>query len=86
MGPRAATAVIERSVWEMQSTTRALVAHAGWVHETTLELGSVMLTGSGVLGTGGQQVKEKLFGWEGQHTNARSRQATAKRWFPSAKR
>ena len=64
VGPRAATAVIERSVWEMQSTTRALVAHAGWVHETTLELGSVMLTGSGVLGTGGQQVKEKLFGWE----------------------
>ena len=32
VGASAANAVIERSVWEMQSTTRAFVAYAEWVH------------------------------------------------------
>jgi hypothetical protein len=27
-------AVVERAVWEMQSTTRSLVAYAEWVHNT----------------------------------------------------
>ena len=44
VGVSAASAVIERSVWEKRSTTRALVAYAEWVHETTLEPGSALLT------------------------------------------
>ena len=51
VGTIAANAVIERSVWEMQSTTRALVAYAEWV------------VGCGVLRTGCQQVPKKCFGW-----------------------
>ena len=30
-------------LWEMQSTTRSLVAYAEWVQNTTFELGSAML-------------------------------------------
>ena len=37
VGASAANAAIERSVWEMQSTTRALVAYAEWVHGTVFE-------------------------------------------------
>ena len=44
VGASAANAVIERSVWEMQSTTRALVAYAEWVHGTVCEPGSAILT------------------------------------------
>ena len=44
VGASAANAVIERSVWEMQSTTRALVAYAEWVHGTVFEPGSAILT------------------------------------------
>ena len=40
----AANAVIERSVWEMQSTTRTLVTYAEWVHGTVFEPGSAILT------------------------------------------
>ena len=39
----ASAAVIETCVWKMQSTTRSLVAHAEWVHNTTFEPGSVIL-------------------------------------------
>ena len=44
IGASAANAVIERSVWEMQSTTRALVADAEWVHGTVFEPGSAFFT------------------------------------------
>ena len=44
VGASAANAVIERSVWEMQSTTRALVAYAVSVHGTVFEQGSAILT------------------------------------------
>ena len=44
VGAFAANAVIERSVWEMLSTTRALVAYAEWVHGTVFEPGSAILT------------------------------------------
>ena len=44
VGSSAANAVIERSVWEMQSTTRAHVAYDGWVHGTVFEPGSAILT------------------------------------------
>ena len=37
------TVVIEMTVWEMQSTTVAIVAYADWVYETTLELGNAVL-------------------------------------------
>ena len=40
---RAANAVIERSMWEMQSTMRTIVAYAEW-HETTFEPGGAILT------------------------------------------
>ena len=35
--------LIGRSVWEMQSTTRASVAYAKRVHNTVFELGSAIL-------------------------------------------
>ena len=44
VGASAASAVIERSVWEMQSTTRSLDAYAEWVHGTVSEPGSANLT------------------------------------------
>ena len=44
VGASAANAMIERSVWDMQSTTRALVAYAEWVHGTVFEPGSAILT------------------------------------------
>ena len=31
-------------MWELQSTTRALVAHAEWVHGTVFEPGTAILT------------------------------------------
>ena len=37
VGASAANAVIERSAWETQSTTRAIVAYAEWVHNTMFE-------------------------------------------------
>ena len=40
VGASAAKAVIERTVWEMQSTTRAIVAYAELVHGTVFEPGS----------------------------------------------
>ena len=43
VGASAANAVIERSVWEMQSTTRAIVAYAESVHDTVFEPGSAIL-------------------------------------------
>ena len=42
-GESAANAVVERSVWEMQSTARSLIAYAGWVHNTTFDPGSAIL-------------------------------------------
>ena len=44
VGASAANAVIERSLWEMQSTTRALVAYGEWVRGTVFEPGSAALT------------------------------------------
>ena len=44
VGASAANALMERSVWEMQSTTTAVVAHAEWVHGTVFEPGSAILT------------------------------------------
>ena len=44
VGASAAIAMIERSVWEMQSTTRAIDAYAEWVHGTVFEPGSAILT------------------------------------------
>ena len=52
VGASAANAMMERSVWEVQSTTRAIVAYAEWVHGTVFEPGSAILTGCGVLRTG----------------------------------
>ena len=43
VGASAANAVIERSVWEMQSATRAIVAHAEWVHNTVFGPSSAIL-------------------------------------------
>ena len=43
VGASAATAVTERSVWEVQSTTRAVVACAEWVHSTVFEPCSAIL-------------------------------------------
>ena len=37
VGASAASAVVERSAWEMQSLTRALVAFAEWLHGTVFE-------------------------------------------------
>ena len=65
VGASAANAVIERSVWEMQSTTRAIVTNAAWVHETVFEPGSAIFgIVCGVLKTGGQQAPKKHSGWE----------------------
>ena len=47
VGASAANAVIERSVFEMQSTRRALVAFAEWVHGTVFEQNSAILTWAG---------------------------------------
>ena len=44
VGESAVNAVIERNVWKMSSTTREMVAYAEWVHETTFEPGSAVLT------------------------------------------
>ena len=44
LGASASNAMIERSVWEMQSTTRAIVAYAEWVHGTVFEAGSAFCT------------------------------------------
>ena len=44
VGASAASAVIEKIVCEMQSTTRALDAYAEWVHGTVSEPGSAILT------------------------------------------
>ena len=41
----AADAVVERSVWDMQST-RSLIAYAEWVHNTTFEPSIVTLASS----------------------------------------
>ena len=40
----AANAEIERSVWEMQSTMRTIVAYVEWVHSTTFDPDSAILT------------------------------------------
>ena len=65
VGASAVNAVIVRSVREMQSTTRALVAYAEWVHGTVFEPRQCYFdVGCGVLRTGGQQVPKKCFGWE----------------------
>ena len=42
VGASAANAMVERSVWEMQSTARSLIAYAEWVQNTTFELGSAI--------------------------------------------
>ena len=62
VGARAANGVIVRSVWEMQGTTRSLVAYAECLHNYHVWCSFGM--GCGVLRTGGQQVSEKRFGWE----------------------
>ena len=43
VGATPANAVTERSLWEVQSTTRSLVAYAQRVHNTTFEPGSAVL-------------------------------------------
>ena len=43
VGASAADVVMERSVWEMQSTMRSVVAYIEWVHSTTFEPGSATL-------------------------------------------
>ena len=43
MGASAANAVVERSVWDMQSTARSLMAYAEGVQNTTFEPGSAIL-------------------------------------------
>ena len=45
VGVSAADAVVEMSVWNMQST-RSLIAYAEWVHHMTFELGSATLVSS----------------------------------------
>ena len=59
VGASAANALIERSVWEMQSTTRAIVAYAAWVHEAVFEPGSAILASavkfSGHVSTGSKK-------------------------------
>ena len=45
MGVRAADAVFERSVWDMQ-TTRSLIAYCEWAHNTTSELDTVTFASS----------------------------------------
>ena len=44
VGASVANAMLERSVWEMQSTTRALVSFAEWVHGIVFEPGSAIST------------------------------------------
>ena len=44
MSASTANALIEKSVWEMQSTVRTIVAYIEWVHGTTFELGSASST------------------------------------------
>ena len=43
VGASAANAVIDKSVWEMQSTTSEIVAYSEWMHETVFEPGSASL-------------------------------------------
>ena len=65
VGGTAANAVIEKSMWEMQSTTRTLVAYAEWVQQTTCVPGSAILTW--LWSSEGQVVRrfqKKRFGWE----------------------
>ena len=42
-GASTANAVVERSVWRMQSTARALISYTDCVHNTTFEPGSTNL-------------------------------------------
>ena len=43
VGSSAGQCCVERCVWEMQSTTRATVAYAEWVHDTVCEPSSAIL-------------------------------------------
>ena len=43
VGASASNAMVERSVWKMQSTVRSLIAYAEWVQNTTFEPGSAIL-------------------------------------------
>ena len=84
VGASAANVVMERCVWEMQSTTRSLVAYAEWVHNTTYESGSVIL--ARVAEFSGQVVWrfQRSFS-DGKTAYERWKQkATAKRRFLSA--
>ena len=78
VGASAANAVIERSVWEIQSTTRSLAAHVEWVHSTwQCSFGM----GCGVLRTDWSAGSRDAF-WTGRRRmNAGSKKATAKRGF-----
>ena len=80
IGASAATAVNKMSVLEMPSTTKT------WVHETTFELGSAILTCA--VEFSGQvfsKFQRSVSDGKTQRVNAGSRKATAKRWFRSAK-
>ena len=71
VGASAGNAMIERIVWEMQSTTRAIVAYAEWVHGTVF--GQCCFdVGCGVPRTGCQQVPKEVFRMGRQRMNAGS--------------
>ena len=64
VGASAAAAVIERSVWEMLSTTERLLYTLNGCTKQCLTKQCYFDMGYGVLRTDGQQVPKKRFGWE----------------------
>ena len=82
VGASAANAVIEKSVWEMQSTTRETVAYSGCMKPC---LNQAVPVGQfcGVLRRGGQLVSKEPFRMGRQRMNAGSSKATAMRLFRS---
>ena len=83
VGASVANDSIERSVWEMQSTTRAIVAYAEWVHETVFEPGSAILAWAVQFSRQVSAGFKEAFRIGRQRTNAECRRATAKRLFRS---
>ena len=77
------SALIERSVWEMQSTTRAIVAYAEWVHEIVFEPGSAILAWAVEFSGQVSASFKEAFRIGRQRMNAGCRRATAKRLFRS---
>ena len=81
----AANAAIERSVWEMQSTRRATVAHAEWVHDTVCEPGSAILAWAVEFSDRWSAGSKEAFRIGRQRMNAGCRKASAQRLFHSLK-